>query len=171
MSPQGGAFASLSNFFKGFQSEFLPWKSKEIPDFRLYIYSSIKVYKNTFVFNLVFLYEMSSLSKQAGVFAFISNIFKGFKSEFFPQKSKEIPNFVFIYTRLSKSTKIPLFLIQYFCMKCHLWAYKGDPLHSFLIFSRVSKVNFFNWKSKEIPNFVFIYTRLSKSIKLPLFLI
>ena len=78
-----------------------------------------------------------------GAFAFISNSFKGFQSEFFPLKSKEIVNVGFIYTRLSKSIKIPLILIEYFSIKIHVLALSGVPLHLFLIFSSGSKVNFF----------------------------
>ena len=129
--------------FRGVQKWILSLKIKRNRDFRLLLYSSIKVYKYTVVFNLAFLYQNSCLSIQGGPLAFISEIFEGFKSEFFPLKSKEFEIFGFFYTRLSKSIKIPLFLIKYFSMKIHVWAYTGDPLHSFPKFSRGSKVNSF----------------------------
>ena len=123
-------------YFRGVQNWIFSLKIKINRKFWFYGYSSIKVYINTFVFNLVFFYVNSCLSTQRGAFAFIFNIFERFKSEYFPLKWKE------------KSIKIALFVIWYFFMKIHIWAHMVEPLDSFLIFSRGKKSEFFSLKSE-----------------------
>ena len=157
---------NFGNFQRG-QKWFFSLKIKRNREIRLYIYSSIKVYKNTFVWNLVIFYENSCLSTQLWAVAFISNIFEGFKSEFFPLKSEFRLN---IYSSIKVYKKTFIYNLVIFYENSCLSTQVGADAFISNIFDGL-KSELLPLNSLEISNFGFIYTRLSKSIKISLFLI
>ena len=93
--------------------------------------------------NSLFFYENQRFRPQRGPFVFISDFFEGVKVEFFRFLLNQIPYFIYLNNLLLESIKISCELIVYFSMKIKDSDLKGDPLYSFQIFSKVSKLHFF----------------------------
>ena len=70
------------------------------------------------------------------------NFFDGTLSQIKVHMSKQIPYLVSLNSLVLESIKISSELIVYFSMKIKNSDYRGDPLNTFQIFSRVSKINF-----------------------------